>query len=324
MSNTWPILWCIGGLLSAQVGLSSSTRSKDFRPPDLSHISQSSKAEEEFLRAKSFAEKGDFEKALPILERAHKKAPMDLETLFWLGYVRESLHDTAGAIQAYQAFLKQSPQPEVFFRLGLLQLGQGSLSEAALSLQKAVEERPAWADAQVLCAYALYVIGRGQEALPHAREAILLDKTSEFAPLLLGEIYFALDSFAQAQVAYEEALRRNSSSAAAHLGLGKSLLALSKPQEALLHLQRAAETLPQDVQVYYYLGLAYRTLERNSDAITAFQKALAIDPTHARSHYEMARIYIQEKKPAQAETHYQALQKYNPKLAGRLAPLLGK
>jgi len=45
---------------------------------------------------------------------------------------------------------------------------------------------------------------------------------------------------------------------------------------------------------------------------------------HARSHYELALLYLQEKKNAEAETHYNALLKYNPKLAQRLAPLLGK
>jgi tetratricopeptide (TPR) repeat protein len=318
-------LWSLGGLLLAQVSLTGGIKTTDFRPPDLSSSQLSgSTGSEDFLKAKALAEKGEFQKALPLLERVHKKSPTDLQTLFWLGYTRENLRDTLGAIEAYQAFLKQSPQPEVFFRLGLLQLGRGDLSEATLSLQKAAEERPTWTDAQLLCAYALYTSGKPQQALPYAQKAATLDSSSEFAPLLLGEIYFAVDSFSQARAAYEEALRRNPASASAHLGIGKSLLALLQPQEALPHLQKAAENLPQDLQAHYYLGLAYKGLNQIPEAKAAFEKALTIDPTHARSHYEIALLYIQEKKPAQAEPHYQALQKYNPKLAARLAPLLGK
>ena len=318
------VVWGLGGLLMAQVSLSSGTKTVDFRPPDLSHVQSASAGREEFTRAKALAEKGEFQGSLPLLEKAHKKSPNDLEVLFWLGYVREKLRDTAGALKAYEAFLQKMPQPEVFFRVGLLRLEQEIFSDAIPALQKAVEGRPGWAEAQLLCAYALHAAGKPQEALPYAQKAVELDSTNDFSALLLGEVYFAVDSFAQAEMAYREALRRDPSSASASLGLGKSLLALLKPQEALPYLQKAAEKLPDEVQAHYYLGLACKGVNRIDEAKAAFEKALALDPAHARSHYEMALIYIQEKKPAQAEPHYQALQQYNPKLAARIAPLLGK
>ena len=318
------IVWSLSGLFMAQVSLSSGTKTVDFRAPDLSQHSVSSSGREDFTRAKTLAEKGDFQSSLPLLEKVHKKSPNDLEVLFWLGYVRENLRDTAGALKAYEAFLQKSSQPEVFFRVGLLRLEQGALSEAASALQKAVEGRPDWANAQLLYAYALHAAGNSQEALPHAKKAVELDSTNEFSALLLGEVYFTIDSFAQAETVYRQALQRNPGSASASLGLGKSLLALLKPQEALLYLQAAAEKLPDEVQAHYYLGLAYKGANRFAEAKTAFEKALTLNPTHARSHYEIALLYIQEKKPAQAEPHYQALQKYNPKLAAKLAPLLGK
>lgn len=318
------ITCCMGSLLMAQVSLSSGTKTKDFRPPDLSQVQITSAGKEELARAKALVEKGDFQSALPLLEKAYKKSSTDLEVLFWLGYVRENLRDTAGALKAYEAFLQKSPQPEVFFRVGLLRLERDALSEAIPALQKAVEGKPTWADAHLLCAYALHAAGKPQESLPYAQKAADLDNTNDFAPLLLGEAYFAIDSFAQAETAYREALQRNPASAPAALGLGKSLLALQKPNEAIPHLEKASQSLPDEVQAHYYLGLAYKGTGRTADAKAAFEKALALDPTHARSHYEIALLYIQEKKPAQAETHYQALQKYNPKLAARLAPLLGK
>jgi len=318
------VVWGLSSLLTAQVSLSSGTKTVDFKPPDLSHVQIAPGGREEFTRAKALAEKGEFQSSLPLLEKAHKKYPNDLEVLFWLGYVRENLRDTAGALKAYEAFLQKMPQLEVFFRVGLLRLEQGIFSDAIPALQKAVEGRPGWADAHLLCAYALHTTGKSQEALPYAEKAADLDSTNEFSALLLGEVYFAVDSFAQAEMAYREALRRNPSSALASLGLGKSLLALLKPQEALPYLQKAAEKLPDEVQAHYYLGLACKGVNRIAEAKSAFEKALALDPTHARSHYEIALLYIQEKKTAQAEPHYQALQKYNPKLAARLAPLLGK
>ncbi len=316
-------LWPLFSLLLGQVSLTGGTKTNDLRPPNLSTLRTNNAASEELSKVKALIDKGEFEKALPILEHLHKKAPDDPATLFYLGYARENLGDTAGAIGAYEAFLKKHPQPEVYFRVGLLALGEGAFPEAATALQKAAEARPDWADAQLLSAYALLSENKPHEALPYARKATSLD-TTEAPPLLLGDIYFAVDSFAQARAAYEEALRRNPTSPAAHLGLGKSLLGLLKPDEALSHLQKAADQLPNSIHAHYYLALAYKSLGKPTEAQTAFQKALSIDSTHARSHYELALLYLQEKKTAQAETHYNALLQYNPKLAQRIAPLLGK
>lgn len=316
-------LWLLFSLLLGQVSLTGGIKTTDLRPPNLSTLRINNTASEELSKAKALIDKGEFQKALPILERLHKKAPDDPSTLFYLGYTRENLGDTAGAISAYESFLNKHPQPEVYFRVGLLELGKGAFPEAAIALQKAAEERPDWADAQLLAAYALLSANKPHEALPHAHKATSLDNT-ETAPLLLGEIYFAVDSFAQARAAYEEALRRPPNSPIAHLGLGKSLLALLKPDEALPHLQKAADQLPNSIHAHYYLALAHKSLGKLNEAETTFQKALSIDSTHARSHYELALLYLQEKKTARAETHYNALLKYNPKLAQRLAPLLGK
>ncbi len=316
--------WPLFSLLLGQVSLSGGIETTDLHPPDLSTLrTANTNHSAELSKARGLIEKGEFQKAFPILENLHKKAPDDPATLFYLGYVRENLGDTAGAIGAYEAFLNKHPQPEGYFRLGLLELGRGAYLEAAAALQKAAEARPDWANAQLLAAYALLSANKPHEALPYAHKATSLNNT-ETAPLLLGDIYFAVDSFAQARAAYEEALRRSSTSPAAHLGLGKSLLALLKPDEALPHLQKAADQLPNSIHAHYYLALAHKSLGKLTEAQTAFQKALSIDSTHARSHYELALLYLQEKKAAQAETHYNALLQYNPKLAQRLAPLLGK
>ena len=321
--NRFASLLLLNFLLS-QISLSGGIKTTDLHPPDLSTLRTANTTHNaELSRASGHIEKGEFQKALPILERLHNKVPDDPATLFYLGYARENLGDTAGAISAYEAFLQKHPQPEVYFRVGLLELGRGAYPEAATALQKAVEARPDWANAQLLAAYALLSANKPHEALPHAHKATSLDNT-ETAPLLLGDIYFAADSFAQARAAYEEALRRNPSSPAAHLGLGKSLLGLLKPDEALPYLQKAADQLPNNIHAHYYLALAYKSLGKLFEAQTAFQKALSMDSTHARSHYELALLYIQEKKTSQAEIHYNALLKHNPKLAQRLAPLLGK
>jgi tetratricopeptide (TPR) repeat protein len=324
MSGKGLAFWPLFSLLMGQVSLSAGIKTTDLRPPNLSTLkTNNASSEEELSKAKVLIEKGEFQKALPILEHLLKKAPDDPAALFYLGYTRENLRDTAGAISAYEAFLKKNPQPEVYFRVGLLALGRGKLPEATIAFQRAAEARPDWADAQLLAAYALFSANKPHEALPYAQKAISLDNT-ETPPLLLGDIYFAVDSFVQTRAAYEEALRRNPTSPAAHLGLGKSLLALLKPDEALPHLQKAADQLPNSIHAHYYLALSYKSLSKPTEAKAGFRKALSIDSTHARSHYELALLYLQEKKSAEAETHYNALLKYNPRLAQRLAPLLGK
>jgi tetratricopeptide (TPR) repeat protein len=307
-----------------QLNLTTPTQTSDLVPPDLSQTEGQTSRNEDFLQGKALAQKGEYSKAISYLEKARKKDPKVTEILFWLGYARENTGDLAGAIAAYEEFVAKSPQPEVYFRLGFLKLRQGN-SESALSpLEIAAKERPKWANAQALYGLCLLSLGKAAEAIPPLRRAVELDGTNPMAPFWLGEAYFTTDSFNQSKVAYEEALRRDSTQELAHLGVGKSLLGLMKPAEALPFLQKATATLTNEVQAPYYLGLAYKNLSQTAQAKSAFEKALMIDSTHARSHYELALIHIQEKQYAQAQTHYEALQKYNPRLAARIAPLLNK
>jgi tetratricopeptide (TPR) repeat protein len=141
MSRKGLVFWPLFSLLMGQVSLSEETKTTDLQPPDLSTLKTNNASSEELSKAKVLIEKGEFQKALPILEHLFKKAPDDPAALFYLGYTRENLRDTAGAISAYEAFLKKNPQPEVYFRVGLLALGRGALPEATTAFQRAAEAR---------------------------------------------------------------------------------------------------------------------------------------------------------------------------------------
>ncbi len=313
--------------LAAQVNLQGTTQrmesSKDFRPPALSHVRTEEKSTE-LNQGHQLAQKGDYAQAIPLLEKALRKDPKALEALFWLGYCREQTGNIDGALEAYEQLMHKAPQPEVAYRIGLLKLVKGQPGEALKLLEEAAQARPQWASAQALYGAALLSSDKPLESIRPLRQAIILDSTDAITYIWLGEAYFAVDSFMQAKAAFSEALLRDSTLVAAKLGLGKSLLGLMKPGEALPYLQQAAQTPTADASTYYYLGVAQKLSNQPQQAKASFEKALSVDPNHVRSHYELILLYVQEKKTAQAEPHYQALQQLSPKLAARVAPLLGK
>jgi len=95
--------------------------------------------------AQVYTRQGEFKKALGILERIVKiKESPGLE---WarMGQIRMTLHDTKGAIRAFEAARKMLGDQFTFnLDLGLLYLADGRYNEAAASLDRVSRQHPAY------------------------------------------------------------------------------------------------------------------------------------------------------------------------------------
>jgi Flp pilus assembly protein TadD len=195
---------------------------------------------------------------------------------------------------------------------------------AALAILTVVNTRH-WRDAETLWTHAITVTDNNEKA--HANLATLYGKANildkalihakealRIAPVFLqystlGNIYFRMNNFQEAENAYRAALARTPNDPVTIKNLGKLLLERNRPQdaeslfesvsprtsdsefaiariylehrmflEAERHLRRAAEIDPKRQDILYSLGVALEGQDRLKEAFESYTNALELGP----------------------------------------------
>ncbi|MES0880698.1 tetratricopeptide repeat-containing sulfotransferase family protein [Roseibium sp. SCP14] len=139
--------------------------------------------------------------------------------------------------------------PQVNYWLGIVFLTHGQTAEAINYLQAASKFAKKEAAVFATLADALNLGNRPEDALPHARKAVALNKNSEFAHRTLGETYARLRRPVMAEHAFTNAISLNESSAISHLALSRFKVSLGDQEGAAHHFARAFELAPDEPSV---------------------------------------------------------------------------
>lgn len=132
---------------------------------------------------------GDFQGAVPYLQRSAAGAPGHALTLVNLGIALAALGDVGGATESYAAAARANPsEPLAFFNLGNLYLRQDAFREASLAYERALELDPGLARGHYNLARAYIQLGRYQEALPRARRALEFEPENDGARQMLQDL----------------------------------------------------------------------------------------------------------------------------------------
>mgnify|MGYP000256508518 CR=1 FL=1 len=195
------------------------------------------------------------------------------------GMALEILDDLHGA----------NPQdPQVNYWLGVIYLTHGHAARAVDHLQAAAKSAKKEAAVFATLADALNLDNRPEDAVPQARKAVALDKTSEFAHRTLGEAYARLRRPVMAEHAFETAIRLNPSSAIAHLALSRLKVSLGEMDEAEHHYRQAFALTPDEPSVLISVrDLSDRQIK--AQALERIEAALN-DPNRQMSKVERARM----------------------------------
>ena len=212
---------------------------------------------EQYLVSEQYARTGDSAGAASWLERA-------VATLI-------------GVVEA-------EPTAEHLQGLGELLARQGHFNQAEARLREAIEREPT--RAMLYADLADVLMGRGsgenldgaaapsqeerealaREALAAVRQAIQLDSSVPGLFTRMGTLYEALAQPDDAQVAYEEALRRDPGDAEAHYTLGALFMNKQQPANALPHFETAVQLTPLMLPYRVALATSYAVLGRRQEA----------------------------------------------------------
>jgi tetratricopeptide (TPR) repeat protein len=188
--------------------------------------------------------------------------------------------------------------------------------ETALSIwQDTVAKVPGNWRAQDNLSDALFHLGRFEDAVACARQALKFNDDSAPAYYNLGASLARLGKTDEALACYEKALEIDSDYIQAHTNLGANLANRGRHEQAIVHFRRAIELDSHYALAYNNLGLSLTALGRIDEALQQFHAAVLLAPQYAMPHYNLGKaLTLKGRLLAAAEQFQQALA-INPTLA---------
>jgi tetratricopeptide (TPR) repeat protein len=162
--------------------------------------------------------------------------------------------------------------------LGNALLQKGSVDEAIVHYQKALEIKPDFAEACQNLGVALFQKGQVDEAITYFQKSLEIKPDFAKAHNNLGNAQLRKGSVDEAITHFKKSLEINPDFAKAHNNLGNALLRKGSVDEAITHYQMALQLDPDYAEAHVNLGNILCQRGRSDEAITHWQKALQIKP----------------------------------------------
>jgi tetratricopeptide (TPR) repeat protein len=160
--------------------------------------------------------------------------------------------------------------------------------------------------------------------LDDTEKAIKAYKTSlELNPFVeethskLGNLYFSLERYEEAEKEYKEVVKLNSDSVN-NYALGQVYLATERYGEAEDIFNKVRRLSPEKTDGYFGMGLAYSGQERYEEAIAQFEEALKRDSDLYEAYAEIGYAYADMGQMDMAQTQLDFLNQAEPNLADTL------
>ncbi|MGC2754806.1 MAG: tetratricopeptide repeat protein [Candidatus Acidiferrum sp.] len=281
-----------------------------------------------------------FEAAIAPLQKLLAEKPDIAWAHFQLAYAYTALKRTEEARAEYERAIALDPKmSEAFLNLGIL-LTEKDPAAAVPPLRKAVDLLPAQSRPRFLLGYALERSGDIPGAAESYEAALRLDPLDSETVVHLGNLYYGLKKYPEAEAKYRSVLESQPKSPQALLGLAQSLDAQKKPEAAAAYRDylavnandarvrtRLLHMLLEQKQYDAALAELDRvdaggkspTLDSLSaradiqisqkkwdDSIVTLRKAVALAPGDATFHAGLGRVYMQKRDFPSAEKEIKA------------------
>jgi tetratricopeptide (TPR) repeat protein len=161
-----------------------------------------------------------------------------------------------------------------------------------------------------------------ESAIPHLQEALRLHPTYKNAYLLMGNAYYYLKRYDEAENAYNNALSLDAdyrdaknNRSLVYEEKGKIIGGNGDHASAIQYFQKALETQPDNAKLWFFLGATYGMANQPQQAIESLWKALDKSPgqeNHARIYENLSLAYGQLGDAAKAAEYKQKAQEYSP------------
>ena len=255
-------------------------------------------------------------------KKSNKKAKPSEKEILQKAFNFHSQGNILEAAKYYKYCINQGCQDQkVFNNYGVLLKNLGKLQEAELSIRKAIEINPDYAEAHANLGNILKGLGKLQEAELFVRKAIKINPDYGTAHYNLGIILNNLGKLEEAELSTRKAIEINPDYAEAHASLSIVLNNLGKLQEAELSVRKAIEINPNYADAHSNLGNILKGLDKLQEAELSTRKAIEVNPSHAQAHYNLGIILSNLGNPKEAFDYYLKAIGINPKISNIYASL---
>ncbi|MCP3916586.1 MAG: tetratricopeptide repeat protein [bacterium] len=181
---------------------------------------------------------------------------------------------------------------------------QNDLASIETEWANAISFDPRNPRTHIAAGHAFLRVGRGDLALGHFDQALVLDGASNPAWIGRSKALYAQGELDDAIAAVEKALELDPTQHEARIDLGA--MKLDKGDEGGLDLIRAScDALPESADAHYRLARAYATLGRPTAALETMRATLDIDPTHVEAHHDYGTLLFEADRWTEAAQHYE-------------------
>ena len=193
---------------------------------------------------------GQFDAAIPALERLHREQPGDVSLMHQLGLTYVAVGRSADGVALLEEALKRDPDNlESHLRLATAYINVNDDTRALTHAERAVALSPELGRAHVAVGMALWRGGRSSDALSAFERAIRYDPVTLDPLLWMGSILLEAGRSNEAMAYFSRAATRNPTLADAFVGIGLVHVQRREWDDADAALQRAERLGPDNPRI---------------------------------------------------------------------------
>lgn len=256
----------------------------------------------------AFYEAGDYDNAMPNLERALEADPHHVEALIAVGRINLDLGRLPEAYEKLRAALDlDMKNPQLLYSLGELCYNQGDALAAESYWSRSVQHDPDYTDAHIRLGILFAELGRQNEAIKCFERAIFLDRAAVVARFHLAQVCVRQDDHRRALTQLHLVKELHPDYPPVYVLQGEIFYRLGDMRQAVMELTKAIELGAGDANVYWMLGNSHLTLAAKDKALRAFLQVIEHDPENWAAYHQAAIIQEEMKRYAQAQQNYSVL-----------------
>lgn len=235
--------------------------------------------------------KKDKSKALTIATEAVNTNPNNPEALGLLSAMQLATGDNKNALATCAKLVKKAPNaPSAYLQLALAQSATKKLTDARLSLNKALEIQSDYQPALDALIQLNLTENKGDEALKIAHQIQELKPKSPVGYEREADILMSQKQYALVAKAYDESLARGAGSIS-FIKLHRALNMAKKKSVAEQRLTSWIKQNPKDVTVRRYAADFYMKNDQVQDAITHYEELIKLTPQNVLAFNNLANLY---------------------------------
>ncbi len=248
----------------------------------------------------SFFQVRDDAQARTYLKRAEGIKALDGETRLVLAELLVRTGDREGALAIYEAESKDRPTADVWFNIGVLRYGSGSMEGAEMAYRSALDLNPNDADSLNNLGLLLLETGRHDDAIPLFAKLAGASPNNLNARQNLAAAYVKAERLNEAIEIWREIIRADAKRVDVRLNLADAYWNLGRPNDARFHYATVLQSNPNDARANNGMGLYFLQQTENAKAEQHLRRAVQADARYLPAHVNLAIALEKQNKIAEA------------------------